>query len=94
MLWGYLKDEPMAKQLINKAIALDPWELYFDQNLFINLFEKVIRENAVIPAQRLLLYYLLRRAQNEFSDSFITLYEGLDYYVSKPEAIPSAISLP
>ena len=93
MLWGYLKNEPIAKHFANRGTALDPWELYFDQNLFKSLFEKVIRENAVIPAQKLVLYYLLRRAQNEFPDLFSIVDEGLDYYVSKPERDPQCYFL-
>ena len=93
MLWGYVKDKSIAKQFARRAELQDPIALYFNQNIQKNLFEKMIKDNAVIPAQKLLLYYLLRKAQNEFPELFSALNEGFDYYVFKPEGDPQCYFL-
>ena len=85
IVWGYLENNPIARQFIGRGDFLDPIDLYFNSNTLKSTMEKIIRDNAVIPAQKLLVYYLLRRAQNEFPELFEYLEEGIYYCVSKPE---------
>ena len=50
-----------------------------------NMILGVLTENKVIIANKLGIYYMIRKVQNEWTD-FTSLYtEGTDYYVSEPE---------
>ena len=80
-----VKNDPVGIQLKERIVYYDPVELYFDDTLLKVLIEEVIDGNKVMTANKLVLYYFIRRAQNIWPQNFDNYIEGYDYYISKPE---------
>ena len=79
------KGDPVVNDLSSRAEAFISPEILTDSQIMKDMIKSVFIENNVIIANKLSIYYVLRKFQNEWTDFMSLFIEGTDYHVSEPQ---------
>ena len=67
----------MALDFKNRSVIIDPWDIAFNKNIMLEIFENVFKNNYVVSLDNLMAHYF----KAEFTKNF-GLSEGFDYHIS------------